>query len=78
MKVSKIAILALRGTEKESKERLAAALGASANSVYRWINENEDNGELTKATAVKVIAEETGLKEEEILEESDVVKESQN
>jgi hypothetical protein len=75
MKLSKTALFALKGAPKESKERLATALGASVNSVYRWINENEDNGDLTKAMAVQVISEETGLNREDILEESDVKEE---
>ncbi len=51
---------------------LMAALGDVAEStIYRYINTNDDN--LTKAAALKVIREETGLKDEEILEEGEAV-----
>lgn len=70
MKLSKLAILALRGMDKENKERVAGLIGTSTKSFYRHINENKDNGELTKAKALQVIGEETGLDQSEILEES--------
>jgi hypothetical protein len=69
MKLSKIALLALKGTGKEAKERIAEALGTSLNSVWRWISENKNNGDLTKAKAVEIIAEETGLDAGQVLEE---------
>lgn len=53
-----------------TRNRLALELDCSVPTIDRWIKENEPNGDLTKATAVKVIAEETGLKESKILEES--------
>jgi transposase len=65
MKLTKIALLALRGA-KDSKRKLAEALDVSEATVYRWISENNDS--LTKAAALKVIREETGLTDAEILE----------
>lgn len=70
MRLSKIAILALKGMGKENKERIAGLIGTSIKSFYRHINENKDNGELTKAKALQVIGEETGLDQSEILEET--------
>jgi DNA invertase Pin-like site-specific DNA recombinase len=49
---------------------IAAELGCSEQSVRRWINENEPDNDLTKASALKVIREETGLSDDEILTET--------
>lgn len=77
MKLSKLTILALKGMDKENKERVAGLIGTSIKSFYRHINENKENGELTKARAIQVIGEETGLSQSEILEETvEPVKES--
>lgn len=54
------------------RRKLMAALGDVAEStIYRYIATNDDN--LTKAAAMKVIREVTGLTDEEILEEDAVV-----
>ena len=54
------------------RRRLMEALGDVAEStIYRYISANDDN--LTKAAALKVIREETGLIDEEILEEGEPV-----
>jgi predicted transcriptional regulator len=76
MRLSKTAILALRGTDQETKERIAKAIGVSTPTIYRYIQANEINGQLTKAAAVKKISEETGLSNDQVLEE-DTVKESE-
>ena len=75
MKLSKITILALKGMTKEHKGRLAESMGMSTNSFYRHINENQDNGELTKAKALQVISEETGLDQSQILEDTEKINE---
>lgn len=67
MKLTKAAILTLRGMNHQAKEKVAAAAGVSMPTLYRWINENNDG--LTKAAALQVIREETGLSDQEILEE---------
>lgn len=67
MQLSNITILALRGSEKEVKQKIADAVGVTIHAVYRWINDNDDN--LTKASALKVIREELGLTDQQILEE---------
>jgi hypothetical protein len=46
--------------------KLALALGKSENQVRRYINENSDD--LTKAAALVVIREFTGLSDDQILE----------
>ena len=65
MKLSKSAILALKGLDKPAKLRLGKAAGVSLFTIYRWINANHDN--LTKAAILPVISAETGLLESEIL-----------
>jgi hypothetical protein len=70
MQLSNIALLALRGSEKAVKQKIADATGASIDAVYRWIRDNDDN--LTKAAVLKVIREETGLTDSEILEEETI------
>jgi len=54
-----------------TRRKLMEALGDVAEStIYRYIAANDDN--LTKAAAMKVIREATGLSDEEILEEDTV------
>lgn len=65
MKLSHVAILALRGLDRKSKETLADSLGVSVSTVNRYIAENDDN--LTKAAALQVIRGITGLPDGEIL-----------
>lgn len=76
MKLSKIAILALKGMGLDVKEKIAQAAGVLPGTVYGWINHNKPNNDLTKASIVKIIADETGLTQEQILEESEVVQDS--
>lgn len=57
-----------------TRVRLAVALDVTEQSIIRYIGSNSD--ELTKASALKVIREETGLSDTEILEETEI--ESQN
>ncbi len=66
MKLSHIAILAVRGS-RGIVDKLADATNVSTATIYKWIQGNSDN--LTKAAAMKVIREETGLTDAEILEE---------
>lgn len=69
MKLSRIAILAIRGASPGIIKRLAEAIEASEPSIYKWISDNHSN--LTKAAAMKVIREETGLTDEQILEQTE-------
>lgn len=66
MKLSKVAILALKGTDVGFRERLAKSIGVSLPTLYRYIVENDDT--LTKAAGLEMIREITGLSDNEILE----------
>lgn len=46
--------------------KIALVLGITDQQIARYIKNNSDN--LTKAAALKVIREETGLKDDQILE----------
>lgn len=72
MKLKRTAILILRGFSKEEKERLAQVAGVTLKTLYTWIEENNDG--LTKAAVLKTIREETGLVDEDLLEEDSVEK----
>ena len=66
MKLSKLAILAVKGACPCIVKDLADALSVSEKSIYRYINDNDDN--LTKAAALIVIRNTTGMTDAEILE----------
>jgi transcriptional regulator with XRE-family HTH domain len=74
MKIRKLVLLAIRGSRK-IKTDLMAALDISQPTLSRFLNDNDEN--LTKAAALKVIREELGLTDDEILDE-DTVKQEQN
>jgi hypothetical protein len=69
MKLSLKAINAFKGNNK-LRNRLALELGCSVYTVDRWLKDNHDNGDLTKAKSLQVIREETNLVDSEILEEN--------
>lgn len=52
-----------------TRNRIALEMDCSVPTVDRWIKENEDNGDLTKAKPLQILREETGLTDAEILEE---------
>lgn len=58
---------ALEKIDQEIRLKLALALGFTEYWVRKLINSNKPNGPLTTALAIKVIREETGLKDKEIL-----------
>ena len=66
MKLSKVAILAIRGFGSDAKKHLATLLNVSQATLYRYIQDNDDS--LTKAAALDFIGKETGLENSEILE----------
>jgi hypothetical protein len=68
MKITEKAI-ALINTQ-QTRLRLALALGFSETWVRGLIHKNKDNGPLTTASALKVIREETGMGDSEILEDA--------
>jgi deoxyribose-phosphate aldolase len=67
MKLTHIAILAIKGSGKDMIDRLAEVLDVTDKTVYRYISDNSD--ELTKAAVLKLIRERTGLTDAQILEE---------
>lgn len=68
MKLTRLTLLAIRGS-KGIVPKLSEALGVSDPTTYAYIRTNSD--ELTKAAALKVIREETGLTDAQILEETE-------
>ena len=70
MKISKPAIGKIT---VRTKNRLALEFDCSVPTIDRWIKDNDENGDLTKARAIQIISEETELSDSEILEESDAV-----
>lgn len=67
MKLSKRALRKL--DNKESKLRLALAMGFSEQWVNKLLSQNKANGPLTTITAINFIERETNLKQDEILDE---------
>ena len=70
MKLSNIAILAIRGMDVEFKKGLAKALRVSDQTMYRYLASNDDS--LTKAASLELIREITGLSDEQILERESI------
>lgn len=66
MKLSKPALQAIYEHSPAIKNQLALALNCSEGTINRYIRDNDDN--LTKAAALKIIQELTGLTMEKILE----------
>lgn len=67
MRLTHLAIIAVRGS-KDIIPKLAKALTVSEPTVYKYIQKNTDD--LTKAAALVVIRQETGLEDSQILEEA--------
>lgn len=67
MRLTKTAKEAIKRNTR-AKNRLALAFDKSGFTIERWIDENEENGNLTKATAINIISEELKLEDSEILE----------
>lgn len=68
MKLSKKAIDKL---DSQSRMRLALALGFTAYWIDKALKKNKPNSSLTTATALRVIKEETGLTDDQILVSTD-------
>lgn len=69
MKLSKIALLALKGLGRAGRKTLADKMGLTEDTLYRWMRTNDDN--LTKAAHLSVIQETLGLEQDQILEHSE-------
>lgn len=74
MRLSRLAIMAIRGGGYDAMDKLGKALGVSDKTAYRYVATNESNGDLTKAIALKTIKEITGLDDSQLLEESETEK----
>jgi len=59
--------------DRELRLRIAMALDFSEQWIDRVVSANKKNGPLTTASAMKVIREELGLEDSEILEEFEKV-----
>lgn len=70
MKVRKIVLMAIRGNTG-LRRRIKEILGISDPTLYRLLTDEKyaKADDLTKAAVVKAIQEETGLTQDEILEE---------
>ena len=68
MRLTKQAIAAIR-KNAECKRELMYQLEISYTTIYRWLESNNANNDLTKALSLKIINETTGLTNEQILEQ---------
>lgn len=69
MRLTHLAIIAIKGSEGIVPE-LANALQVEPVTIYKYIRDNSTN--LTKAAALEVIREKTGLTDDQILEKRTV------
>lgn len=71
MKLTQKTIEIIGGKDaKAARTRLALALNFTERWILKCIQENKQDGPLTKATALKVLRKETGLNQSEILVDS--------
>jgi hypothetical protein len=71
MKLSQIALQKILDS-KSLPKKLQAVLDVSRVTMWKYLKDNDEN--LTKAAVIKILREETGLSDSEILEESEPVK----
>ncbi len=75
MRLTKDIIKIVRDRDKlRIRNRLAFELDYSQQSIENWLEENADDGKLTTAKALKIICEETGMTQDQILMESETVR----
>lgn len=65
MKLTQKALAEIK-QNKRLRNRLALDLDKTAMTIFRWVASNDSN--LTRADALQIIREETGLQDHEILE----------
>lgn len=65
----KLSNTALDSITLHIRTRIALELGCSVDTVDRWIRKNKTDGDLTKASVINILKEETKLSDQEILEE---------
>ena len=68
MRLTKQAIASIR-KNAECKRELMYQLKISYTTIYRWLESNNANNDLTKALSLKIISETTGLTNKQILEQ---------
>lgn len=71
MRLKKKALVAIN--KPKTRSLLALELGHTEQWIIQLIKRNDPNGTLTTMAAMKVIRTETGLKEDEILEDKKVI-----
>jgi DNA-binding transcriptional regulator YiaG len=67
MKLSKVAILALRGMDRVARKSLADQMGVTEDTLYRWMRTNDEK--FTLAAHLMVLRRELGLTDNDLLEE---------
>lgn len=72
MKLTKKALKRLN--QLEPRLKMAMAFQITERSVSRLIKDNKIDGQLTRASALKIIRELTGLTDDQILEETEPVR----
>lgn len=72
MKLSKVALLALRGMDKATRKRVAHDMGVTEDTMYRWMRSNSDV--MTKAANLAILRRELGLSDSDLLEENELSK----
>jgi transcriptional regulator with XRE-family HTH domain len=70
MKLSKVALLALRGMDRATRKRLAIEMGVTEDTIYRWMRSNDDS--FTKAANLAILRKEFGLSDADLLEQDEV------
>lgn len=68
MKLTEEALKAIRASGP-CKRELIHKLETSNTSLYRWLDENEENGKLTTVLAVNIISEHCSMTQDQILEQ---------
>lgn len=66
MKLTEKAIEAIK-LDLKCRNRLAYEMNTHSATVDRWLEKNKNDGPLTTSTALRIISEETGIKESELL-----------
>jgi hypothetical protein len=64
---------ALKSITAKTRIRLASALGCTEQWVIKMIAANKSNGPLTTYTALRVLREDSGLNDQELLEEQELM-----
>jgi transposase len=68
--VLNIEILKIVKSDNRLKHKIAHELDVSEQTLYRYLRENNDNGELTKKAVINIISETLQVPEEDVLQEN--------